>query len=192
MASTIKSSATHSVEGNDMMIASKKAVENGASVIAETTKNIEEVYESSEKIKSITKTIEDIAFQTNILALNASVEAARAGDQGRGFAVVANITLLIENIYEKINRSAETARESQSIFNDIQSKIDGTAKIMQEISTTAVEQQTGVDQVNIAVSKIDGITQQNAALVDETTNYARELLEQSENLKNIMTFFKMN
>ncbi|MEI0697601.1 HAMP domain-containing methyl-accepting chemotaxis protein [Brachyspira intermedia] len=207
MASTIKSSATHSVEGNDMMIASKKAVENGASVIAETTKNIEEVYESSEKIKSITKTIEDIAFQTNILALNASVEAARAGDQGRGFAVVAsevrnlaqnsqssakNITLLIENIYEKINRSAETARESQSIFNDIQSKIDGTAKIMQEISTTAVEQQTGVDQVNIAVSKIDGITQQNAALVDETTNYAKELLDQSENLKNIMTFFKMN
>ena len=207
MASTIKSSAEHSVEGNDMMIASKKAVENGASVISETTKNIEEVYESSEKIKSITKTIEDIAFQTNILALNASVEAARAGDQGRGFAVVASevrnlaqnsqssakdITLLIENIYEKINRSAETARESQSIFNDIQSKIDGTAKIMQEISTTAVEQQTGVDQVNIAVSKIDGITQQNAALVDETTNYARELLEQSENLKNIMTFFKMD
>ena len=207
MASTIKSSATHSVEGNDMMIASKKAVENGASVIAETTKNIEEVYESSEKIKSITKTIEDIAFQTNILALNASVEAARAGDQGRGFAVVAsevrnlaqnsqssakNITLLIENIYEKINRSAETARESQSIFNDIQSKIDGTAKIMQEISTTAVEQQTGEDQVNMAVSKIDGITQQNAALVDETTNYARELLERSENLKNIMTFFKMD
>ncbi|WP_416487411.1 methyl-accepting chemotaxis protein [Brachyspira hyodysenteriae] len=207
MASTIKSSADHSVEGNDMMIASKKAVENGASVITETTRNIEEVYESSEKIKSITKTIEDIAFQTNILALNASVEAARAGDQGRGFAVVASevrnlaqnsqssakdITLLIENIYEKINKSAETARESQAIFNDIQSKIDGTAKIMQEISTTAIEQQTGVDQVNIAVSKIDGITQQNAALVDETTNYARELLEQSENLKSIMTFFKMD
>ncbi|PTY39307.1 methyl-accepting chemotaxis protein [Brachyspira hampsonii] len=207
MASTIKSSASHSVEGNDMMIASKKAVENGAGVISETTRNIEEVYESSEKIKSITKTIEDIAFQTNILALNASVEAARAGDQGRGFAVVASevrnlaqnsqssakdITLLIENIYEKINKSAETARESQSIFNDIQSKIDGTAKIMQEISTTAVEQQTGVDQVNVAVSKIDGITQQNAALVDETANYAKELLEQSENLKSIMTFFKMD
>ena len=207
MASTIKSSADHSVEGNDMMLASKKAVENGANVISETTKNIEEVYEASEKIKSITKTIEDIAFQTNILALNASVEAARAGDQGRGFAVVASevrnlaqnsqasakdITSLIENIYEKINKSAETARESQSIFNDIQSKIEGTAKIMQEISTTAVEQQTGVDQVNIAVSKIDGITQQNAILVDETTTSAKELLEQAQKLKETMTFFKIS
>ena len=207
MASTIKSSADHSVEGNDMMLASKKAVENGANVIAETTKNIEEVYEASEKIKSITKTIEDIAFQTNILALNASVEAARAGDQGRGFAVVASevrnlaqnsqacakdITLLIENIYEKINKSAETARESQSIFNDIQSKIEGTAKIMQEISTTAVEQQNGVDQVNIAVFKIDGITQQNDILVDETTTSAKELLEQAQKLKETMTFFKIS
>ena len=155
---------------------------------------------------NITKTIEDIAFQTNILALNASVEAARAGDQGRGFAVVASevrnlaqnsqasakdITLLIENIYDKINKSAETARESQKIFDDIQSKIESTAKIMQEISTTAVEQQTGVDQVNIAVSKIDGITQQNASLVDETSTSAKELLEQANNLKQIMTFFKM-
>ncbi|PCG20761.1 methyl-accepting chemotaxis protein [Brachyspira sp. G79] len=206
MASTIKSSASHSVEGNDMMIASRDAVENGANVIAETTKNIEEVYEASEKIKNITKTIEDIAFQTNILALNASVEAARAGDQGRGFAVVASevrnlaqnsqasakdITLLIENIYDKINKSAETARESQKIFDDIQSKIENTAKIMQEISTTAVEQQTGVDQVNIAVSKIDSITQQNASLVDETSTSAKELLEQAQNLKQIMTFFKM-
>ncbi|WP_304353726.1 methyl-accepting chemotaxis protein [Brachyspira innocens] len=206
MASTIKSSASHSVEGNDMMMASRDAVENGANVIAETTKNIEEVYEASEKIKNITKTIEDIAFQTNILALNASVEAARAGDQGRGFAVVASevrnlaqnsqasakdITLLIENIYDKINKSAETARESQKIFDDIQSKIENTAKIMQEISTTAVEQQTGVDQVNIAVSKIDGITQQNASLVDETSTSAKELLEQANNLKQIMTFFKM-
>ena len=206
MASTIKSSASHSVEGNDMMMASRDAVENGANVIAETTKNIEEVYEASEKIKNITKTIEDIAFQTNILALNASVEAARAGDQGRGFAVVASevrnlaqnsqasakdITLLIENIYDKINKSAETARESQKIFDDIQSKIESTAKIMQEISTTAVEQQTGVDQVNIAVSKIDGITQQNASLVDETSTSAKELLEQANNLKQIMTFFKM-
>ena len=206
MASTIKSSAQNSVEGNEMMIASKKAVENGASVIAETTKNIEEVYEASEKIKSITKAIEDIAFQTNILALNASVEAARAGDQGRGFAVVASevrnlaqnsqasakdITLLIENIYEKINKSAETARESQAIFNDIQSKIEDTAKIMQEISTTAVEQEQGVNQVNIAISKIEGITQKNVDLVDETSNNIRELLEHSEGLQELMTFFKI-
>lgn len=205
MASTVKSSAQHSVEGNDMMISSRDAVDKGAKVVAETTRNIEEVYEASEKIKNITKTIEDIAFQTNILALNASVEAARAGDQGRGFAVVASevrnlaqnsqasakdITLLIENIYEKINKSAETARESQTIFNDIQSKIEDTAKIMQEISTTAVEQETGVNQVNIAISRIDGLTQQNVALVDETSAYSRELLEYSKSLQELMKFFK--
>ncbi|MBW5380871.1 methyl-accepting chemotaxis protein, partial [Brachyspira hampsonii] len=83
MASTIKSSTDHAVEGNNMMLASKEAVENAGKIIAETTINIEEVYEASTKIKNITKIIEDIAFQTNILALNAAVEAARAGDQGK-------------------------------------------------------------------------------------------------------------
>ena len=206
MASTIKSSAQNSVDGNKVMIDSKNAVEEGGVVIANTTKMIEEVYESSAKIKDITKVIENIAFQTNILALNASVEAARAGDQGRGFAVVASevrnlaqnsqssakdITTLIDDIYEKINKSAEMARHSQDIFNNIEMKIEETSKIMNDISQTAIEQESGVDQVNTAVTKMDNITQQNAALVEQSTAASRSLLDQANHLEDIMSFFKV-
>ena len=206
MASTIKSSAQHSIDGNNVMIDSRNAVEEGAVVIGNTTKMIENVYESSAKIKNITKVIEDIAFHTNILALNASVEAARAGDQGRGFAVVASevrnlaqnsqasakdITLLIDDIYEKINKSAEMARHSQEIFNNIESKIEETSKIMSDISHTAVEQEAGVDQVNTAVAKMDSITQQNAALVEEATSASKSLLDQAKHLEDLMSFFRV-
>ena len=206
MASTIKSSAQNSVDGNKVMIDSKNAVEEGGVVISDTAKMIEEVYEASAKIRDITKVIEGIAFQTNILALNASVEAARAGDQGRGFAVVAsevrnlaqnsqasakNITLLIEDIYEKINKSAEMARHSKEIFNNIEMKIEETSKIMNDISQTAVEQEAGVDQVNTAVTKMDSITQQNAALVEESTAASKSLLDQANHLEELMGFFKV-
>ena len=195
--------------------------------VADTAKMIEEVYESSAKIRDITKVIENIAFQTNILALNASVEAARAGDQGRGFAVVASevrnlaqnsqasakdITVLIEDIYEKINKSAEMARHSQEIiediyekinksaemarhsqeiFSDIESKIEETSKIMRDISHTAVEQEARVDQVNSAVSKMDSITQQNASLVEESTAASKSLLDQAKHLEELMSFFRL-
>ncbi|EKV58128.1 methyl-accepting chemotaxis sensory transducer [Brachyspira hampsonii 30446] len=206
MASTIKSSAQNSVDGNKVMIDSKNAVKEGGVVIGDTTNMIEDVYAASAKIKDITKVIEDIAFQTNILALNAAVEAARAGDQGKGFAVVASevrnlaqnsqtsakdITSLIEDIYEKINKSAEMARHSQDIFNNIELKIEETSKIMNDISHTAVEQEAGVDQVNTAVSKMDSITQQNAALVEEATAATKSLLDQAKHLEELMSFFRV-
>ncbi|ADG71509.1 methyl-accepting chemotaxis protein [Brachyspira murdochii] len=206
MASTIKSSAQNSVDGNKVMIDSKNAVKEGGIVISDTTKMIEDVYSASAKIKDITKVIEDIAFQTNILALNAAVEAARAGDQGRGFAVVASevrnlaqnsqtsakdITVLIEDIYEKINKSAEMARHSQDIFNNIELKIEETSQIMNDISQTAVEQEAGVDQVNTAVTKMDSITQQNAALVEQSTAATKSLLDQAKHLEDLVAFFKV-
>ncbi|WP_300377869.1 methyl-accepting chemotaxis protein [Brachyspira sp.] len=178
MSSTIKSSTEQSVHGNEMMIASSQAIEEAGEIILETTKNIEGVYEASAKIKDITSIIENIAFQTNILALNAAVEAARAGDQGKGFAVVASevrnlaqttqssakdITNLVDNAYEQINKATDTARSSQEIFYDVRKKIDETSRIMKDISSTAVEQNAGVEQVNKAVADMDNLTQQNAA-----------------------------
>lgn len=206
MASTIVSSTNKSVDGNKMMINSKASIEHAGSIILDTVQNIEEVNEASTKIKNITKIIEDIAFQTNILALNAAVEAARAGDQGKGFAVVASevrnlaqttqssvkdITSLVDNAYEKITKATESARESQEIFKDIQDKIDVTSKLMDDISTTALEQQAGVQQVNKAITDMDAVTQQNAALVEHTSASSSSLLNQAEELVNAMSFFKV-
>ena len=206
MASTIKSSTEYSITGNNMMISSKSSIDEAGDIIIQTTKNIEEVYDASTKIKNITKIIEDIAFQTNILALNASVEAARAGDQGKGFAVVASevrnlaqttqssvkdITDLVENAYDKINKATETAHHSQEIFADLRAKIDETANIMRGISSAAVEQQSGVEQVNRAVSEMDGATQMNNALVNDAENASKDLVAQANSLQQAMKFFKL-
>ena len=206
IASTIKSSADHTVEGNNMMINSRNAIEEAGRIIEETTQNIEAVYESSSKISAITKIIESIAFQTNILALNAAVEAARAGEQGKGFAVVASevrnlaqntqasvkdITALVSDAEEKTATATETARESKEIFQNLKHQIEETAKIMQDLSSTAVEQQSGVDQVNIAIAQMDMATQQNAALVEESSAASETLFAQAKELLNAMEFFKL-
>ena len=206
MASTIKSSTDNAIIGNNMMTESKNSIEKAGDIILETTNNISEVNEASEKIKNITKIIEDIAFQTNILALNASVEAARAGDQGKGFAVVASevrnlaqntqssikdITELVNNTYDSIIKASNSASESQNIFNEIKEKIDETSKIILEIRETAVEQQSGVDQVNIAIAKIDDATNQNALLVEDSNRASNEVLDKIRVLENTISFFKI-
>ncbi|WP_028329364.1 methyl-accepting chemotaxis protein [Brachyspira alvinipulli] len=202
IASTIKSSADNSVYGNEMMKDSEVSVREAGNIIEETTSNIELVYEASNKITDITKIIEGIASQTNILALNASVEAARAGEQGKGFAIVASevrnlaqtsqssvksITLLIEDSNKKI----KTARKSLEIFRLIEEKIANTSKIMQDISSMAVEQQQGVYQVNTAITQMDSVTQQNASLVQESSEASQALMHQAKELVSLMEFFKV-
>ena len=206
ISNNIRQSSNDSINGNKMILDSKDSIENAGNIITETTKNIEEVHEASSKIKDITKIIEDIAFQTNILALNASVEAARAGEQGKGFAVVASevrnlaqttqtsvksITDLIENVYNKIDKATETARESQTIFVEIQHKIDEASTMMQNISHSAVEQQSGIDQIKIAIEEMDTTTQRNAALVEEATASADVLFAQSKELMNAIHIFQL-
>ena len=206
ISNNIRQSSNDSINGNKMILDSKDSIENAGNIITETTKNIEEVHEASSKIKDITKIIEDIAFQTNILALNASVEAARAGEQGKGFAVVASevrnlaqttqtsvksITDLIENVYNKIDKATETARESQTIFVEIQHKIDEASTMMQNISHSAVEQQSGIDQIKIAIEEMDTTTQRNVALVEEATASADVLFAQSKELMNAIHIFQL-
>ncbi len=206
ISSTIKASAENSVAGNEKMLESKHAIGKAGEIIAETASNIEEVYESSMKIADITKVIESIAFQTNILALNAAVEAARAGEQGKGFAVVASevrnlaqttqdsvkdISSLIADADDKIKRATNTARESKTLFDEIEVKIEETANMMRDISAASLEQQEGVLQINKAITEIDMATQQNAALVEESTASADALLSKIKELNTAMKFFKI-
>ena len=207
MVSNIKTSAEKSLLGKDMMSESMQYIENAANIIAQTASNIEEVYQSSEKIKDITKIIEDIAFQTNILALNASVEAARAGDQGKGFAVVASevrnlaqttqasvkdITELVDNTSQKIDTATQTAKQSQEIFVDLQNKVFDTSKLMETITSNALEQESGTNQISVEVNNMESATTQNAALAENSNEISKSLVEKAEFLERSIEFFKIS
>ena len=206
IAAAITISINNSVKGNEMMNDCKIAIENAASVVEETVRSISEVNADSEKIKNIIKVIEGIAFQTNILALNAAVEAARAGDQGKGFAVVASevrslaqssqdsakdITELINQVYEKINRANHIVGSQEQLFVGIKEQIEETADTIKSITEAAVEQKEGVSQVNRAVEEMDTLTQENAALVEESTASSMSLYDDAKHLQDVINFFRI-
>ena len=206
IAAAITVSINNSVKGNEMMNDCKIAIENASSVVEETVRSMNEVNADSEKIKDIIKVIEGIAFQTNILALNAAVEAARAGDQGKGFAVVASevrslaqssqdsakdITELINQVYEKINKANQIVGSQEQLFVGIKEQIEETADTIRSITEAAVEQKEGVAQVNRAVEEMDTLTQENAALVEESTASSMSLYDDAKHLQEIINFFSI-
>ncbi|WP_300717937.1 methyl-accepting chemotaxis protein, partial [uncultured Brachyspira sp.] len=206
ISATIRKTADNAAIINDMMMNARNAVEEAGSIILETAQNTSQAFEYSHKISGLVKFIEDIAFQTNILALNASVEAARAGEQGRGFAVVAaevrnlaqttqssvnNITSFIVESNEKVKKATDSANMSRTLFEDIESKIEETTKVINDMANTTREQLIGIDSINNAMSNMDSQTQENSSLVASMNESSKELENQMEELSNAMSFFKV-
>jgi methyl-accepting chemotaxis protein len=165
-----------------------------------------EINDSSRKIVDIISVIDSIAFQTNILALNAAVEAARAGEQGRGFAVVASevrnlaqrsaaaakeIKDLIGRSVERVEAGNHLADEAGAAMNEILSSVQSITRIMSEIASASAEQGSGIEQVNQAVLQMDDMTQQNAALVEQTAAASATLSSQASSLLESMSVFKL-
>jgi methyl-accepting chemotaxis protein len=207
IASTVKQTAD-TVDGALTIVRSNaKAATRGGQVIGEVVQTMEGIRTSSNKIGEIIGVIDSIAFQTNILALNAAVEAARAGEQGRGFAVVATevralagrsaaaareIKSLITASIEQVEAGNKVAAEAGTTIADIVANADRIASLMDTISNATREQSAGVAQVGNAVADLDRSTQQNAALVEQTSAAAGSLSDQSGRLATEVAFFRMN
>ncbi|MDX1796752.1 MAG: methyl-accepting chemotaxis protein, partial [Hydrogenovibrio sp.] len=176
-------------------------------VMQKTIEAMNAIQESSHKISDIVLLIDSIAFQTNLLALNAAVEAARAGEHGRGFAVVAgevrslaqksadaakDIKGLINESVERVDEGTRLASASGEVLNTITSRVEDVTKMIKQIAQASEEQAKGVEQVHQAISDIDGTTQQNAALVEQTSAAAESMSDQATELSQNMAFFKTN
>ena len=164
-----------------------------------------EIKVASIKIADIIALIDAIAFQTNLLALNAAVEAARAGEQGRGFAVVAaevrnlasrsaaaskEIKGLIQDSVGKINEGTKLVGESGKVLGEIVMRVKDVTDLMGEIASSSREQASGIEQVNKAVTSMDAVTQQNAALVEQASAAAQALTEQAANLTKLTEHYR--
>jgi methyl-accepting chemotaxis protein len=203
---TVRDSAQSAQQANQLASSASDAAQRGGRVVGQVVDTMQDIATSSKKIVDIIGLIDDIAFQTNILALNAAVEAARAGEQGRGFAVVASevrslaqrsanaakeIKGLIVSSTERVDSGAQLVSEAGLAMNDIVSAIQRVTDMMQGISASASAQSDGIVQVNQAVNQLDQMTQQNAALVQQSTAAAASLREQTSRLAGAVNVFRV-
>ncbi|MBU0745655.1 MAG: HAMP domain-containing protein [Gammaproteobacteria bacterium] len=206
LTATVTQSADTARQANQLASTAAQAATRGGEVVAQVVESMQHITHSSRKIADIIGVIDSIAFQTNILALNAAVEAARAGEQGRGFAVVAS------EVRGLAQRSAEAAKEIKGLINasvetvetgssqvtqagqtmeEIVSSVRRVSDLIGEITASSNEQRDGIGQVNQAVSNLDQMTQQNAALVEESAAAASSLRDQAQRLAEVVSVFNV-
>jgi methyl-accepting chemotaxis protein len=204
--SSVRQNAATASQVNQLAADASAAAVNGGKVVAQVVATMQDIAASSKQIADIIGVIDGIAFQTNILALNAAVEAARAGEQGRGFAVVASevrslaqrsasaateIKVLIGGSVEKVDAGAQQACHAGASMEEIVAQIQRVSQLIDDISNATSEQSIGIDQVGDAVGHLDQVTQQNAALVEESTAAAESLRVQAAQLARVVNIFKL-
>ncbi len=202
--SSISQNYENSLQASTMSETSSSVAGRGGELVNEAINSINEVNASAKRIGDITTIINEIAFQTNLLALNAAVEAARAGDQGKGFAVVAGevrnlaqragnsareIAQLIHDTITKVENGTEKTYKTGESLKDIITSVNNVASVVNEISAASKEQKNGIDQITIAVTDLDSMTQHNAALVEETASASEEMANQAQELVSLMSRF---
>ncbi|MBD8563939.1 HAMP domain-containing protein [Oxalobacteraceae sp. CFBP 8763] len=206
LTSTVRQNADNARQANVLAKNASQIAAHGGEVVSQVVATMASINASSKKIGDIIAVIDGIAFQTNILALNAAVEAARAGEQGRGFAVVAS------EVRNLAQRSAAAAKEIRGLISDSVTKVEAGGRlvdeagvtmqeivqgigrvtdIMADITSASAEQSTGIEQVNEAITQMDGVTQQNAALVEEAAAAAASLQEQATTLAQLVSVFNV-
>ena len=206
MAATVKQNADNARQANQLAISASDTAIKGGAVVAQVVGTMGSINDASRKIVDIISVIDGIAFQTNILALNAAVESARAGEAGRGFAVVASevrnlaqrsataakeIKILIDASVAQVDIGQTLVQQAGSTMTELVTSVKRVADIMGEISSANHEQEAGITQINLAVTDMDAVTQQNAALVEEASAAATSLQQQAEHLASAVSIFKL-